>query len=70
MAKREQYGAAVECHLCKKKGSATWEENENPVHGGGLDRVLLEVPVGFHRGNGTDVAGDTEIICDECKVAC
>lgn len=67
MAKREQFGAAVKCPQCKKTGTATWEENENPVHAGGNERELIEVPSGFHRGSQNDEHGDPEILCDVCR---
>lgn len=66
MAKREQFGSAVICPQCGKSGTARWEENENPVHGGGLARELLEVPPGFHRGKKVDASGDPELLCDDC----
>ncbi len=67
MAKRETFGAAVACPKCKLTGTATWEENENPVHGNGLERELIEVPTGFHRGPQKDEHGDPEILCDVCR---
>lgn len=67
MAKRETFRAAVSCPRCGKSGSATWEENENPVHAGGLDRELVDVPHGFRRGQNRDADGDPEIICNDCQ---
>lgn len=69
MSRRESYSAYLECPKCRRKGSAVWEENENPVHNGGnLARTLKTISDGFHKGNGTDRAGDPEILCDQCKV--
>jgi RecJ-like exonuclease len=69
MARRESFSAHLECPKCGKKGNATWEENENPVHNsGGLDRSLESISTGFHKGTGKDSSSDPEILCDECKV--
>ena len=67
MAKRETFGTTVSCPQCGKKGTATWEENENPVHAGGLARELIEVPFGFRRGQNRDADGDPDIVCNDCK---
>jgi|LNAP01.1.fsa_nt_gb hypothetical protein len=67
MAKRETFETAVTCHRCAKNGTATWEENENPVHAGGLERELIEVPPGFRRGQNRDDDGDPDIVCNDCK---
>lgn len=67
MPKRETFSAHIECKRCGKTGKAVWEENENPVHGGGLDRELKELDAGFHRGKGRDSSGDVEIVCNACK---
>ncbi|MDM5181752.1 hypothetical protein PO883_31725 [Massilia sp. DJPM01] len=69
MAKRETFTSPVECTGCGKAGRVTWEENENPVYAGGSERDLIDVPVGFRRGNGKDASGDPEIVCDTCGTA-
>ncbi|MFM0742247.1 hypothetical protein PQQ51_33940 [Paraburkholderia xenovorans] len=68
MPKRETFSSPIECKRCGKTGRATWEENENPVHGDGLDRELKELDAGFHPGKGQDLSGDVAIICDDCKI--
>lgn len=67
MAKREQFSTYVTCPACDKKGTASWEENENPVHGRGYDRELIDVSIGFHLAKGQlDKSGDPKIDCDNC----
>jgi len=63
MAKRETYSSSIECFVCGKKGMAIWEENENPVYGGGLNAKLISYD-GFCR------RGDDEFVCEDragCK---
>ena len=61
MAKRERFTRAIKCPKCGTKGQATYEDNENPVHGGGLGTVLISVPEQF-RMNGEIIS------CRECGV--
>lgn len=67
MAKRERFEFVVSCPRCGKTGTSTWEQNENPVHSGGLDRELVDVPQGFRRGVNRDADGDPDIVCNTCK---
>ena len=62
MTKRERYQASLTCPECGRKGTATWEENENPVHSEGiLNQILEEVSQGFTKiGN--------QIRCKKCNV--
>jgi hypothetical protein len=49
MAKREQFTQPLRC-TCGAKGSAIYEENENPMHAGGhLDTELIGVKGAFER---------------------
>lgn len=60
MAKRERFTTALKCPQCKKVGTATWEENENPVHtGGDLGTALKRVSAGFH-------VSANAAYCDDC----
>lgn len=69
MSRLESYSAYLECPRCGRKGNAVWEENENPVHNdGNLARILKTISDGFHKGAGTDRAGNPEILCDQCKI--
>lgn len=66
MAKRETYSTHIECVRCGVSGQASWEENENPVHGDGLERELLGVSSGFSVGSGKCDDGTPEITCGKC----
>ncbi|WPO67714.1 hypothetical protein SDC64_01875 [Acinetobacter haemolyticus] len=68
MAKREQFFDQVQCPKCGLKGQVQWEENENPVHGDGLDRELLSVPKGFELSGCIEANGDPQLQCSKCKV--
>lgn len=67
MAKREQFSAHIECKKCGKSGTATWEENENPIFGS--ERDLIKIPAGFHQSEEEDSLGDPKIVCDVCDLA-
>ncbi len=69
MAHREQFSSPLRCPNCGREGEATWEENENPVHGGGYDRKLVSIPAGFERSSHNDRFGDSDILCKNCKVS-
>lgn len=45
-----------------------WEENENPVHGDGLDRELISAPAGFELSGTNETNGDPQLQCSKCKV--
>jgi len=50
MARRETYPSPINCP-CGKTGTATWSENENPVHSRGeYDQRLESVSDGFVAG--------------------
>jgi hypothetical protein len=66
MARRERISSHIECKDCGKTGTAEWSENENPVHGRGLDSQLLSVTEGFAKGQGTVALGDQAIVCLTC----
>jgi len=61
MARREKFTSALACPKCNKTGKAEWDENENPVHGGGLDARLISVSEGF-------IKSGNKIECSTCKV--
>lgn len=62
MARSDQFSAAVTCPKCKKTGSITWQENENPAPiGGNLNTVVKNLSDGFR------TAG-REIHCTDCDV--
>ena len=67
MAKREWIRTHIECKTCGNTGTAEWSENENPVHGRGLDSILHSVTEGFAAGPGKVALGDQEILCLTCK---
>jgi hypothetical protein len=68
MAKRETFTAKLVCPKCGKTGTATFEENENPMHTGGVfDRTLESMSAGFHEGP-KDPSVGSAIFCDKCKV--
>ncbi len=59
MPKTEQYTGAIKCK-CGQSGTATYEENENPVHHQGrLDTRLIMVSEGFSIRAG-------KAFCDSC----
>lgn len=60
MSKKEQFTSIITCKKCGVSGTAYWEENENPVHGGGLDTRLLKVSGEFY------ISGKSEIRCRSC----
>ncbi|MDH5573293.1 MAG: hypothetical protein OEY89_16140 [Gammaproteobacteria bacterium] len=60
MSKKEEYTTALECPNCNNKGSARWEENENPVHGEGYAQRLLSVSEEFTK------EGDNNVKCNNC----
>jgi ribosomal protein S27E len=66
MAKREFITSHLKCEDCGTTGTAEWSENENPVHGRGLDSKLLSVSDGFKAGIGTVAMGDQAIECTGC----
>ena len=63
MALRENFTTAIKCPKCNKTGTAEWSENENPMHGGGLDTRLISVSNGFINTTGN------KIECSICNVA-
>jgi hypothetical protein len=65
MAKREQYSVALVCPKCGEKGRVNYEENENPIYGGGRERELVAVSGGFSKKKG-DIRDDPDLICDSC----
>lgn len=69
MAKRETYSTHIECKRCNVSSEARWEENENPVHGNGLERELISVGSGFATGTEKCEDGTPEILCVKCGVA-
>ena len=66
MSKREFITSHLKCEDCGTTGTAEWSENENPVHGRGLDSKLLGVTEGFARGEGKVAMGDQAIVCTDC----
>lgn len=69
MARRKKISTDLECPKCGRKGTARWEETENPLqHGGDLARMLISVSRGFYIDPGADRSDDAKILCDKCKV--
>jgi len=60
MSKKEEYVAFLECQRCDNKGSGRWEENENPIHGGGYAQKLLSVSEEF------TIEENNKIKCNNC----
>lgn len=60
MPKKESFTTSIICPRCGSSGTAIWEENENPVHGSGLDAKLVEVSGKFKIINGY------KIKCKDC----
>ena len=42
MAKRERFTTSINCQMCQETGTASWEENENPVYSAGDLGTTLE----------------------------
>jgi len=61
MAKRENFSSAIICPSCEKVGQASFSENENPVHGKGLDKRVEFVSDGFK-------VLSQKIFCVDCNV--
>lgn len=68
MSKRERFCAHIKCKKCGREGEVEWEENENPVHGDGLDRELISAPAGFELSGTNETNGDPQLQCSKCKV--
>lgn len=60
MSKKEKFSAPIECPKCGNKGSAEWEENEDPVHGRGFDAKLISVTGAF------ETTGRESVRCSIC----
>lgn len=59
MAKRETYKGTLICE-CGARSAAVFDENENPVYGGGLDTRVVSVEPPFQR------TIDGRVTCGEC----
>lgn len=69
MAKRETFTESFHCPNCEKAGSATWEENENPMHAQGrLDRELKSASTGFIGVRRKACSEDPVIVCRACNI--
>ena len=55
------FTSTLKCNRCGLQGTAYWEENENPIHGAGLDTKLVKVSEGFRKASGN------KIICISCE---
>jgi hypothetical protein len=61
MSKKEEFTSPIKCNSCGLQGTACCEENENPVHGAGLDTKVGKVSEGFKKVSGN------KIICISCE---
>ena len=68
MPKRENFSTSLKYPNCKLVGRAQWSENENPVHGDGLDSTLDSVTDGFLIDHNKNLQGDTKILCSKCNI--
>lgn len=60
MTKKEYFKSKISCEKCNTTGTANWVENENPIHGNGLDTKLLDV------SNDFEDVGENKIKCSKC----
>ena len=62
MAKSEPFITVVTCPECGRTGTATWEQDENPVDTDDAGPLLKSVSDGFRSGS------ESEIYCVDCGV--
>jgi hypothetical protein len=66
MDERERYTLAITCADCGQIGMAAWEKNTEANRQHGIQRELILLSRGFHRGQEAAQARDAAIVCDRC----